>query len=313
MNTNFKMDNSLPDFNSDNYFFPLSNSEEIENHRNTKTKSEFNKFMKIEEKKVKYNETIENFASEYQIKRKRVLEIKDKIDSNEKLYIENINKTHTFTGTFDEIRENLLNYSQEITVKYKKPIQYYTNDLKYSLKNINNDFILMERISLIGRMDIFVNKFILEKKDREKQNEKDADWMRFLKNLDSLPDELLRIIRSYFTYETRAALLEKYQPIKLFKSLNKKKDLMNVIYSIYTRKYTSKFAKQLKDMWTILFKDKTISKTAYKSVTVKEMKIFIEYLFYTLNKHGASRICFKLYSAAVLYYIPPHERSSLVR
>ena len=181
------------------------------------------------------------------------------------------------------------------------------------LKNIKNDLILIGRNSLIARMDIDVNKSRLEKEDREKQQEKNADWKRFLKNLDSLPDELLRVIRSYFTYETRAALLEKYQPIKLFQSLKKKKDLMNVIYRIYTRKYTPKFAKELKDKWNILFKDKTISKTAYKSVTVKEMKIFIEYLFYTLNKHGASRICFKLYSAAVLYYIPPHERSSLVR
>ena len=96
-----KMNTSLPDFNFENRLFPLCTSEEIENHCNTKTKTVFNKFMKIEEKRVKYNETIKNFASEYQMKLKEVLELKDKINSNEELYIENINKTHTFTGTLD--------------------------------------------------------------------------------------------------------------------------------------------------------------------------------------------------------------------
>lgn len=298
----------VPSYKFDKYFIPLSTSAEIENHRNTKNKTEFNKFMQIEEKKEKNNEMVNNFVNEYKTKEKEILELKNKIELNDKLYIENVSKIHTFTGNLDEIRENVLNHSHEINVKYKIPNKNHTNSVNNLLQIITIDSSLLERNYLVNIMYIDVNKSLMEKEDTAKQDKKDTDWKRFLKNLDSLPDELLRIIRSYFTYQTRAALLEKYQPIKLFLSL-KKERLMNVIYKIYKRKYPPKFAKNLKDKWNIFFKTNVISKSAYKSVTVKDLKIFIEYLFYILNKHGASRFCFKLYSAAVLYYTPQHQRS----
>jgi hypothetical protein len=64
----------------------------------------------------------------------------------------------------------------------------------------------------------FMDEF---KKTMEIEDKANADKLISTKNLSRLPDDILKHIQSYFTYETKCSLLEsKYNPIKLFLSLN---------------------------------------------------------------------------------------------
>jgi hypothetical protein len=145
----------------------------------------------------------------------------------------------------------------------------------------------------------------MEENKRKKADAKDEKWKKFLKRVALLPDDMLREIQSYFTYETKAVLLvHKYEPLKLFHSLNAY--LLNkYIYMIYKKYYSSITHQNLKmklsSIWKALYKDKfIIEEKKWGIPSLKKLKTFVQYLFILFREYGRPQYCFELYRDIII-------------
>ena len=292
----------VPALNYDRYFIPVLDSKKLEtlslNKSNTKT--EIKKITEIEKKKEKHNEMLFQYSKEYEIKSKSINQYRQEIELNKETYDKLLNEKKTYSGNLKEIQIQITAQLKELNENYKNPLLSFNQKRNDLVRLFNKEKMDFGSKSLVNHMDVEIDEHKIEKKRRDKEQAKDTEWKRFLKSLNNLPDEIHRIIRSYFTYETRAALLEKHHPIKLLQSLKKAK-LMKVIYRIFTRKYKPELAQKLKDIWNNFYKNPRISKEVQSSASVKDMKILIEYLFIKLKENKEHRICYDLYSLALLY------------
>lgn len=294
---------TIPSFNYDSYFLPLLSDKEVENARQMMTKSEFKEWMVKENKKGKFNLKLSKYAQVRDTKRKLLQSHNREIVVFNDVITEFKNKQLTFTGTVKEIQTQVFDFQRQIT-----EFQKSKGNLEEEAINIRREFNKekkeFDRISFIVSMELDLYDFNYERKRQEKKDAADPDCKDFLKRLNALPDEILRMVRGYFTCETRAALLAKtYQPIKLFQSL-KKNTLKTAIYRIYSKYCTQccnpVLKKAMIDLWTKFYKDPNISQTPYHSASLNDMKLMIEYLFHLFYKFDCPIYCFELYRMIIV-------------
>ena len=296
----------IPPFDYDDCFLPLSSGEDVENARLTMTKAEFKEWTVKENKKGQFNQKLSDYAVMRESKRKLLQSHNREIEVLSDVITEFKNKQLTLTGTVKEIQKQITDFNHQISEFQNS--RAMSEDEKV---NVYRDFVKankeFDRITCIVGMELDVYRDKDDRKKQEKQDATDPLWKNFLKRLNALPDDILRVVRGYFTYETRAALLTKYRPIKLYQSLNKNL-LKTAIYRIYRKYHTRcnnpELKKEMNDLWAHFYKDYHISEYTYHSASVKDMKLMIEYLFYLFHKYQRPRCYFELYrSIVVMKYV----------
>lgn len=280
-------------------FMQLSNNQTISDNQNSMNSRDLKNFMKNEHEKREYNQKLYDHKNstmdmcEIIHKNKHMVETLN--DAVKKLSNQNI----SFTGTHLSIKKQLSDYQTKIG-NHRTKIQELEREYVRDIKQLNDVKEHFRCETMIPVMNIKIYENTMEENKRKKIEAKDENWKKFLKRVaEKLPDELLRTIQSYFTYETKAAILEhKYNPIKLIHSLNKK--LMNrYIYQIYHKYHKIIRNKVLKnemiDMWKRLYNTPVIQEIWWKRPALNKLKSFIQYLFILFRKYGREKYCFELY------------------
>ena len=300
----------IPVLAYDSHFMPLaSNTEATKNM----TKSDLKNFMNLEKKKEKFNETLFEYSTEHE---KTRLLVKD-ITRNIAIYnykIKNL-KEMKIEGNLEKVvslvNETRLRIQKKNQLKQLSEIEYNKLFQPFKQKNLefarNSEMIHMED-------DLYVDD--INTKNTEKEEKKDKKEKAFLKLIGNLPDELLRVIHSYFTYETRAAILLKtYNPVKMFCAL-KKSGLQKVVAWI-NKKYAPS-NKEESQAWKVDPKLYTKMKTLYSlfydgiqfrysngyntkfNLSISEMKTYLQYLFLLFRKFHQHQWCFELYRMIIV-------------
>jgi len=283
----------------------LSSNERIADMEMVMTPKRFQQFMEMEKKKFAFNELLEKFQEKNEKIQKIIEKNKEKIVKNDDQLFHMYNSSITFTGHFCDILQEV-NAQQEKALVLRKE----TNQLERETQCMIDDCWRKERkisyeYALITiNTDLYENK--LEEKKRTKQEATDLLWKRFLKRLNNLPDELLLVIQSYFTFETRAAILEKiHQPLKTLYSLKKDK-LIRIVYRIY-RKYCIKtknceLREKTLELWDQLFGVHNLNENTW--VSILTLKKLLAYWFLLFAKYNRHRYCYSIYAAATLMKKP---------
>lgn len=278
----------------------LSSNERISYMENRMTPKQFNKFMKMENKKFDYNQKFELFEKK-QKKSNEIIEKNKKIivEKDDQLFEIYNNSSLTFTGNFAEILEKVSDYKRNADLlkqesyRLERETQCMIDDSYCKEKRIN-----FESAIITIDTDLYENG--LEQKKRIKQEASDPKWQQFLKRLNLMPDDVLNVIQSYFTYETRAAILEKiYQPLKIFYSLKKEK-LIRIVYHIY-RKFCIRtkncvLREKTIQLWDNLFGVHNLNENTW--VSMSTLKKLLAYWFVLFRKHNRHRYCFSIYAAS---------------
>ena len=119
-----------------------------------------------------------------------------------------------------EIETNRLFVLEEELKKCKKNVSISLanfSTIKSNLKYISNE---ITRTKKIEEMKQSIKLYRKKQKDEEKLAKKDKQEAVVLKRVDGLPDDIKRVIQSYFTYDTQNNLLEsKYNTAKTISTM----------------------------------------------------------------------------------------------
>jgi hypothetical protein len=285
----------------------LSSNDEIAHLENTLSKREFQKWLKIENKKLVQKEKNEAFQKKYKKSQNKIIENRKKIEKNRTELFEIDHSVLTFKDYFYNIQEKIKQIQNKYDALNKEVNQWEkeNDDMDYSIRN-KKKLIISDTTLLEMEVEVYENRKEEGKRIREESS--DPKWKLFLKRLDRLPDELLRIIQSYVTFETRTALLEnKYQPLKLFCTL-KKPMLHHLLYRIY-RKYILRskninLKSEAMDLWENIFGTRSINDSGGGQlwVSVKDLKHMVEYLVILFKSYEEYQSCFELFSLSILLF-----------
>ena len=282
----------IPVLSYDSHFMPLATNSE-----KNMTKTEFKNFTSIEKKKEQFNEILFEYSAEHE-KTRLVVKAIIKMIAIYNYKIKNL-KEMKIEGNLEKVESLIKETRQQINVrlnlKYKSEVEY--KKLFKTFEQKNTEF---ERKSEMIHMEDELYVDDIDTRNREKE-EKKGD-KTFLKLFGKLPDELLRVIQSYFTYETRAAILVKtYNPVKMFCAL-KKNGLQKVINMI-NRKYAPA-DKEKSQAWKVepklYSKMRTLYTLFYNHLSINEMKVYLQYLFLLFRKFHQDQWCFELYRMIVV-------------
>jgi len=300
----------IPALAYDSHFMPLaSNTEAIESEKKM-TKTDLKNFMNFEKKKEQFNETLFEYSAEHEKTRLAVKDItrniaihNHKIKNLKEMKIEgNLEKVESLIKETRQKINVALNLKRVAEIEYKKLFQTFEQ------KNVefgrNSEKIHME------------DDLYLDTRNREKEEKKEKKDKAFLKLIGNLPDELLRVIQSYFTYETRAAILLKtYNPVKMFCAL-KKSGLQKVVAWI-NKKYAPS-NKEHSQAWKVDPKLYSKMRTLYSlfydglhfrysdgyntkfNLSISEMKTYLQYIFLLFRKFHQDQWCFELYRMIIV-------------
>ena len=276
----------------------LSSNYVIDENQNLMNKRDFKKFMQIENEKAKINQRFNDFVTESTDKRKIILKNKNKIltlvDTVQKMKTQPV----TFTGNVFDIKMQLQEYQKKMD-RYQTESYSLQRETKIEIEIFEEEKKKFEYETLTTVMEVEIFESKMEQNKRKKIDAKDEKWKKLLKGVAKLPDDVLHIIQSYFTYETKTDLLvQKYEPLKLFHSLNAY--LLNkYIYIIYKKYYHSMTHQNLKiklsSIWKALYKDKFILEEKRSIPPLKKLKTFIQYLFILFREYGRPQCCFESY------------------
>jgi len=283
----------------------LSNNQTILENEMFMNKRDFKKFMKIENEKAEINQKFNEVSSKSLEKTQKIRKNKNSIEALDDIFKYMNTASFTFTGSISQVKEQLKNHRTKMA-DYLSEKHALEREMKTEIINRNEIKKKFDFETLTAVMEVEIFEHDIKHKKNKKIEDKDKDWKNFLKEVQKLPDELLRTIQSYFTYETKAAILyEKYEPIKLFHSLNKR--LLNkyiyVIYNKYCKSMPNKFFKdKLMVMWQSLYKDhnKRIEEKRIGVPSFSKLKTFIQYLFVLFQYYNYSQICFELYRDIII-------------
>ena len=282
----------IPVLSYDSHFMPLATNSE-----KNMTKTEFKNFTSIEKKKEQFNEILFEYSAEHE-KTRLVVKAIIKMIAIYNYKIKNL-KEMKIEGNLEKVESLIKETRQQINVrlnlKYKSEVEY--KKLFKTFEQKNTEF---ERKSEMIHMEDELYVDDIDTRNREKE-EKKGD-KTFLKLFGKLPDELLRVIQSYFTYETRAAILVKtYNPVKMFCAL-KKNGLQKVINMI-NRKYAPA-DKEKSQAWKVepklYSKMRTLYTLFYNHLSINEMKVYLQYLFLLFRKFHQDQWCFELYRMIIV-------------
>ena len=127
---------------------------------------------------------------------------------------------YTFTGTFDQIKEQLKNNTYMHGIR-KKILRRHQRDSKKAF-NALNKFKHKTNVSALSIEWKTYNKLYNENEKIEKKESTIVANKRICsKKLMRLPHEILRYIQEYFTYDTKITLMETiYKPLRLLNNLS---------------------------------------------------------------------------------------------
>ena len=258
------------------------------------TRTEFNNFMRLEKKKEQFNETLFEYSAEHEKTRLAVKDIIKNIAIHN-YKIKNL-KEMKIEGDLEKVESLIKQTRQQINVqlnlKYKYEVDYYKLFKPFKQKNTEfgrkSEMVHMEDELYVDDNDT---------RNREKE-EKEGD-KTFLKLFGKLPDELLRVIQSYFTYETRAAILVKtYNPVKMFCAL--KKNGLGKVITLITEKYAPADKSQAWKVDAKLYSKMRTLYTLFFNRSINELKVYLQYLFLLFRKFHQDQWCFELYRMIVV-------------
>ena len=282
----------IPVLSYDSHYMPLAtNSEKNKNM----TRTEFKNFMRLEKKKEQFNETLFEYSAEHEKTRLAVKDIIKNIAIHN-YKIKNL-KEMKIEGDLEKVELLIKQTRQQINVqfnlKYQYELDYYKLFKPFKQKNTEfgrkSEMIHMED-------ELYVDDNDTRNREKEEKEEKEGD-KTFLKLFGKLPDELLRVIQSYFTYETRAAILVKtYNPVKMFCAL-KNKGLEKVI-TLITEKYAP--ADKSRKVDPKLYSKMRTLYTLFFNRSINELKVCLKYLFLLFRKFHQDQWCFELYRIIVV-------------
>ena len=126
---------------------------------------------------------------------------------------------YTFTGTFDQIKEQLKNNTYMHCIR-KNILRRHQRDGKRALNALNKFKHKMNVNALAIQWKIHNKLYIENEKIEKKSSAIAADKRICSKTLMRLPHEILRYIQEYFTYDTKITLMETlYKPLRLLNNL----------------------------------------------------------------------------------------------
>lgn len=283
----------------------LSNNQTILENEMFMNKRDFKKFMKIENEKAEINQKFNEVSSKSLEKTQKIRKNKNSMETLADVVKHMNTASFTFTGSVGQIDEQIKSHRKKMA-DYQLERNVLEREMYSEIRERSEIKKKFDFETLNAVMEVEIFEHDIKHKKNKKIEDKDKDWKNFLKKVQKLPDELLRTIQSYFTYETKAAILyEKYEPIKLFQSLNKR--LLNkyiyIIYNKYCKKMHNKFFKdKLMVMWQSLYKDhgKRIEEKTIGVPSFSKLKTFIQYLFVLFQYYNYSQFCFELYRDIII-------------
>ena len=268
-------------------------------------KSDFNKFMANEKKKEKFNMKLFEHSNDYHKDRIELIELLIKVDSYEPMInslkerkiegnletaLELVRATQREISHFNILRQNTRTTYNEL---YKKFALNHTHFLK---------------LSQIAHIEDKLYSHAFNQQQREKEDRASKQHQNFLKLLDNLPDDLLKVIQSYFTYETRAALLvHTYNPIRMFCALNKS-GLQKTL--TYINKKYAPVSKQHSPAWKKSPELHTKMIRCYRRfynrektkyiLSTSDLKLYLRAIFFMFHRYQQHQWCFDLYRAIII-------------
>ena len=280
----------------DKHFMPLASDAEVTQNQQMMTKTHFKKFSALEKKKYDFNGVLFEYSKEHEKARLAVKEINERTLLNNRkitsLREKNIEgNLETVEALIKDTKQRMGRYNQLNAENRMERILLYDPFCKKYHK-------FMRESNLVHIEDSLYHE-VIDTQVREKQEAPQQKTL--LKLLNKLPDELLRLVQSYFTYETRAAILVKtYNPVKLFCAL-KKPALLKVVDHIHD-KYSLR-----NDNHSLWLRMAQLHKSFYKGVFSKEcvlstseLKLYLQYLFVLFHDYQRHQWCFDLYRAIII-------------
>ena len=281
----------------------LSSNQVIDENQNLMNKRDFTKFMQIENEKAKINQKLNDYLAESTDKRKIIRQNKNRGVHLQATVEKMKTQPVTFTGNVFDVKMQLEEYQNKMN-RYQTEMYKLKREERIEVKIVEEakKNFYYETLTTVMDVEIFENK--MEENKRKKIDAKDEKWKKFLKRVALLPDDVLREIKSYFMYETKAVLLvQKYEPLKLFHSLNR--SLLNkCIYQVYNKYYHLITHQNLKmkmtTIWKALYKNSNIQEIKWDIPPLKKLKTFIQYLFILFREYGCPQYCFELYRDIII-------------
>ena len=127
---------SIPSFDYDACFLPLSSDVALENARQTMTKAEFKEWTVKEKKKGQFNLKLSEYAVMRESKRKHIQSHNREIVVLTDVITEFKNKQLTFTGNVNEIQKQVFDFQRRIT-----DFQKSKDMSEEEIRNVYRDFV----------------------------------------------------------------------------------------------------------------------------------------------------------------------------
>ena len=311
----------------DKHFMPLASDAEVTQNQQMMTKTDFKKFTALEKKKYNFNGVLFEYSKEHEKARLAVKEINLRISLNDhkikslhlctikspiygRLTSDKGNSYHALEmceGVKEKKNEGILETVEALIKDTRQRMGRYN---QLNAKNRMERTLLYEpfckkydkfmRDSNLAHIEDSLYHEVIDTQLREKQEAPQQKTL--LKLLNKLPDDILRLVQSYFTYETRAAILVKtYNPVKMFCAL-KKAALLKVIDHIH-HKYSLK-----NDNHSLSLRMAQLRKSFYKQgvfskecvLSISELKLYLQYLFVLFHNYQCDQWCFDLYRTIII-------------
>ena len=209
----------------------------------------------------------------------------------------------TFSGyNLFDVKHEIAQYEQR-NESLKKKNQLLAKELSKERTKINLKIEKYKRQTCISFMELS-NYFYQDKLciQMEKEDE-DINRKLFLKRLSLLPDDVLNVIRSYFTYETKSAILvySLYPMQKMIQSFSSKtmKMLIYIVYNDYVMiNNNRKLIDSAKERWVDLGRPSIIydiyGEGRDSIVSIKVMRTWFLYLIKKFHQYNSFKSLYEI-------------------
>lgn len=290
----------IPALDYDKYFIRPLSENDLALYKQANSKQDFNKLMKLEKKKLDHNGKLYQYSLIYEKYRVELNEIRNKrILNRESMNKLSTNTTYSFINSSNNktFKKDL---EQLIKIKESENFAYYN-----LYKKIQDEFYKItlkfkrEYAAIYMETQIFDNTTIQKIGVNEE--------VKLLKHVDKLPDEIIRIVHSYLTFETRVTLLEHkvketmdkelntfafhYIPCRIYKDYYAKMDLYPELKAHFKEFGTIFYTNQD----THRFHDTRITVSSFIQGIKQQHHLFLKYLLLLLDQHNRYAWLYEIY------------------
>jgi hypothetical protein len=281
---------NIPSLPYDTHFMPLTSDSDVSENSKVMTKSAFKQFMVSERKKEEFNGRLFEYSKEHEKHRLTMKKIKNKIHAiNEAM---NQLEKQEFKGTMAVV-VMMINDTKEKLKVYNESKKKLNGERSHTYIEYRGGYDKFMRDSKLTHIE---HEVYMEEKKVKQEDDK-----ALLKRVTRLPDELLRVIQSYFTYETRLALL--YKTVKMITAF-KKPQLKKMVNHIYKKYYPI-----CKNVDGALYDEMRKLSIMFGPVdftcklSMNEIRLFGQHLFSLFKKYGHHDWCYDMYRAINVMHV----------